>query len=609
MTMLFALGQLYERLAQTQTVPRFGYSLEKIGFCIVLDTAGGAREVLDLHTREAKKKPRPRMLAVPTSETRTSGIAPNTLWDKTSYVLGITAGKDTRTQREHEAFKTRHQTLLADTDDPGLRALRAFLDQWTPDQFGLPLFPEEMRDANVVFRFDDDRCFLHDRPAAQALWETEHGADDALNGACLVSGRHTSLTRLHTPIKGVWGAQTSGAPLVSFNFDALESYGHKKGANAPVGVATAFAYTTALNHLLATDSRNRLQIGDASTVFWAEASDDDPDAAEETAQVAEDCMAVLFGDADPDADTKIAEGRLRTVLEGIAQGRPLADVDPRVDAARFYILGLSPNAARLSVRFWLENTFGAFARHIGAHTRDLRLEPPPRHPHPSPWRLLLETAVQHKRENIPKQLAGELTRAILTGQRYPATLLSTLLMRLRSDGRVNDLRVALLKAIVARTHRLDPHPVTEEPPVSLDPDNTDPGYLLGRLFALYESVQRAALPGVKATVKDKFYGAASSTPQSVFPLIDRGSAPHLAKLRKEKPGLAITLERDIAAVMARMAPGADPFPRALPPAQQALFALGYYHQSYRPRKNADGASSAEAEGENASTTRTAATDA
>lgn len=580
MTILSALTRHYDHLAEAGTLPRLGYSLEKIAYCLVLDPSGAVQEVIDLQIREDKKKPRPRLVEVPSALPRTSGVAPNTLWDKSSYVLGVTAGKDSRTSREHAAFKALHQDLLAETTDPGLRALAAFLEQWAPDHFTPPLFPEDVLDRNLVFRFADDRCFLQERPAARDLLARHMAATETREVLCLVTGQRGPLARLHDPIKGVWGAQTSGARLVSFNFDALESYGARQGANAPVGVLTAFAYTTALNHLLAQDSRNRVQIGDATTVFWAEAvDDDDPQAAD----VAMEVFADLQNDRREEArqDATITESRVRTVVEAIAQGLPLAEVDPAVDAVRFYVLGLSPNAARLSVRFWLENTFGGFARALSAHAQDLRLEPPPRQESPSPWRLLLETAVQHKSKNIPPQLAGDLARAILTGQRYPATLLSTLLMRLRSDGQITDLRVALLKAVVARAHRLGPHPTTEDPPVSLDPDNTEPGYLLGRLFAMYENVQRAALHGVKATVKDKFYGAASSTPRSVFPMIDRGSVPHLAKLRKEKPGLAYTLEREIHQIMESMSPAGDPFPKALPPAQQALFALGYYHQSYR----------------------------
>lgn len=570
MTALAALARYYDRLAERGEAPPFGYTLEKVGYCLVIGGEGDAREVIRLAEGEGRKL-RPRLLAVPQPAKRTSGISANFLWDKASYVLGVTAGDGRRTAQEHAAFKLRQREMLAGTDDPGLRALLAFLDGWVPDRFLPPLFPDEMRDANVVFRLGSERGYLHERPAARMAW-ARRAAGDAEAALCLVSGERAPVARLHPAIKGVWGAQSSGASIVSFNLDAFTSYGHEQGANAPVGEPAAFAYTTALNRLLASGSPNRVQIGDASTAFWAEAAEG------EAAAVAEATFASALG---LEIDEQLQANKVRPILEGLARGVPMAELDPQVEAARFYVLGLSPNASRLSVRFWFEDSFGTFARHIAAHARDLRLDPPPRQERPSLWQLLIETATLRKSENIPPQLAGELLRAILSGQRYPATLLATLLMRLRADGDVSPLRVALLKAIVARNRRLDAIPETEEPPVSLDPDNTEPGYLLGRLFAAYEWAQHAALPGVKATVKDKFYGAASSTPQSVFPMVDRGAAPHLAKLRKEKPGLAVVIEREIAAIMARMSPGTDPFPRALPTAQQALFALGYYHQRSR----------------------------
>ncbi len=570
MTMLAALARHYERLAKQGEAPPFGYSLETIGWCVVIDRSGVPTGVVSL-ADDTTKRSRGRSLPVPSPVKRTSAVAANFLWDKTSYALGVTAGEGKRTAREHEAFKALHREALADEEDPGLAALLAFLDRWHPEAFAEPLFPSEMRDANVVFRFAEERGYLHDRPAAKAIWARRLADGGAPKAVCLVSGARAPFARLHPAVKGVWGAQSSGAPFLSFNCDAFESYGHEQGANAPVSERAAFAYATALNRLLAKDSRHRVQIGDASSVFWAEAEE------AEKAESAETIFGALLGGR---ADESLQAGKLRPVLEGIAQGRPLTDLDPKLAAGvRFYLLGLAPNAARLSVRFWFEGDFGRFADLYALHARDMALEPPPRERLPTVQRLAFETAARRKAENIPPQLGGELLRAILTGGRYPASLRATLLMRLRADGEITALRVALLKAAVARDRRLETSPTTKEPPVTYDPECREPGYLLGRLFATYEYAQQAALGrSVNATVKDKFYGAASSTPQSVFPLLDRGSQPHLARLRKERPGQAVNIEKQIGAIMERLDPDADPFPRALPPAQQALFALGYYHE-------------------------------
>lgn len=353
MTVLAALARYYDRLAEKGEAPPFGYSVEKIGWCLVIDGDGAPKQIIARIDGEGRKA-RPRPLSVPRPVKRTSGIASNFLWDKTSYVLGVTAAAGKRTVQEHEAFRVLHRDALAETDDAGLKALLRFLDRWSPEDFTAPLFPNEMRDGNVVFRFADEQGFLHDRVAARTIWAgraTEVGSEDAL---CLVSGERQPIARLHPSIKGVWGAQTAGASIVSFNLEAFTSYGNTQGANAPVGEQAAFAYTTALNRLLAQDSRNRIQIGDASTVFWAEAED------AESAEVAE----LVFGSTlGMPIDEAMQAGRVRPILEGIAKGRPLNQLDPKLaDGVRFYVLGLSPNAARLSVRFWVRGRVRASRR-------------------------------------------------------------------------------------------------------------------------------------------------------------------------------------------------------------------------------------------------------
>jgi len=424
-----------------------------------------------------------------------------------------------------------------------------------------------MKDQNIVFALESqrlDNIYIHSRPAARELWAKLAAASDkSLEAICLVSGEKAPVARLHPAIKGVWGAQSSGASIVSFNLDAFTSYGHEQGDNAPISEAAAFAYTTVLNRFLERDSGHRVQIGDASTVFWADGGD------RKAAEEAEDFFAGLMAIDDE----KIGNRGVKGTLEKIRAGRAAADVIAELPkGVRFCIIGLAPNAARLSIRFYLEDEFGTIARRYLEHVERLRVEPPPREAAPSVWRMLIETAVLRKSENIQPNLAGEWLRAILAGAPYPRTLLSTLIMRLRADHDVNALRVGMLKSVLVRNFEM-------EVPVALDPAFTDQGYLLGRLFALYEQVQSAALGrGVNATIKDKYYGAASAQPRKVFHLLESGSANHLSKIGKQKPGLKVVLERQIAAIMDLMEPGRDPFPTSLPDKGQALFGLGYYHQ-------------------------------
>ena len=424
-----------------------------------------------------------------------------------------------------------------------------------------------MKDQNIVFALESERLRdirIHDRPAARALWASVSAEGEKSEAACLVTGERGPIARLHPAIKGVWGAQTSGASIVSFNLNAFTSYGHEQGDNAPVSEAAAFAYTTALNRFLERGSGHRVQIGDASTVFWADVSD------AKIAGEAEGLFAALLG-ADT-VDEGVQAKKVGAILQAVREGRPIVDFTPDLpQGVRFFVLGLAPNAARLSMRFYLEDDFGAIAERFLAHVARMRIEPPPRDDRPSIWRLLVETAVQRKSENVPPILAGEWLRAILTGASYPLTLLSTLLMRLRADHDVNGLRAAVLKAVLIRNFAM-------EVPVSLDVENRDLGYLLGRLFAAYEYAQTQALGGrVNATIRDQYYGTASATPRAVFPLLQRKATHHLSRLRKDKPGLAVNLDRRIGEIFEL----ADPellFVPTLSAQHQALFAIGYYHQ-------------------------------
>lgn len=561
MSILASLVRAYDRL---HDAPAIGYSAEKIGFIISLNADGTVAHIVDLRAGEGKKKTAPSMM-VPQAVKRTVAIAPNFLWDKTSYVLGVTAGEGKRSAAEHAEFVARHREALQQQADEGLNAFARFLEKWSPVQFTGPLWPDEMKDQNVAFYLEAERLegtMIHDRPAARDLWATLSNSDEAAQQICLVTGEAGPVARLHPSIKGVWGGQSSGGAIVSFNLDAFASYGHEQGDNAQVSEVAAFKYTTALNRFLSSDSGQRVQIGDASTVFWADSAD------AELAGEAESIFAQLMDPGTLDAD---ATSRIADKLTRIRNGMPLRNIEPELGGVRFHVLGLAPNAARISIRFYYEDSFGALTRNYQRYLQDMALEPQPREEFPPLWRYLVELAVLGKRENIPPNLAGEWMRAILSGNRYPMTLLSTVLLRIRADGDVGALRVAVLRALLVRNFK-------KEAPVALDTENTNRGYLLGRLFAVYERAQLAALGDVNASIRDKFYGSASAQPRKVFHMLDSGSQNHFSKLGKQSPGYRIVLERTLGTIMDQMEPGGDPFPASLSAEEQALFGLGYYHQ-------------------------------
>lgn len=586
MTILQSLARQYERMLENDEVPAQGYSREKIGWYLELDAEGTPLGLHRLGAPDEKGKHRPQIMAVPSPVKRTVGIAPNFLWDKTAYVLGVVRGEEKtdagkrvfptqgkRTADEHAAFVERHRTALADSEGEGLSALLTFLEAWTPEQFEERGFDPEALDENIVFRLKGDRGFLHQRPAARAVWLAA-GASGAASAQCLITGQTSPIARLHPSIKGVMGAQSSGASLVSFNLgdkanpsSPSSSYGKAQGDNAPVSEAAAFSYGAALNAMLAKGSPRSTRIGDAAVAFWAEVG------------AVEQAMSFAF---DPGKVEKDEGEQLRALMGRVAQGRALRDeADTLLAETRIHILGLSPNAARLAVRFWHTGSFSDFARHVMQHWTDLSLDPPAFKSDPAAWALLYEIAAQRKAENIPPTIGGALVRAILTGGAYPRPLLGAVLTRVRAGDDINGPRAAIIKACLTRDARLNPAQSKREVPVALDRTEENEGYLLGRLFAVLETAQHLALGKVNATIRDRFFASASATPAGTFPTLLRNANPHLAKLRKgEKSGLGVWLEREIAEILDKMGTA---MPTSLNIEDQGRFVIGYYHQRFTKR--------------------------
>ena len=578
---LGALANYYDRLAADRTstkIPPIGYSYENISYVLVL-AQDGAPLRLEPHLDHSGKKPRPKKVIVPQTE-RTSGVKAKFLWDNPSYVFGRSL-KSKRCDDEHGAFKTLHERLLGGSDDAALNAVLSFLQGWRPERLeSLPGSETLLEDdnANIVFRLDGQWRFSHESDAAAQIWQQEFGKDNVSPGVCLLSGEETAIANLHPVIKGVRDAQTRGACIVSFNLDAFSSFGKDGGSNAPVAANKVYAYTLALNHMLASE-RQKVQIADATTVFWAEAPTHE-DAAE-----AEDMWASFSSDRFTDKGETM---QLNSILDQIAKGTPLREMKPRPVSpdTKFYVLGLSPNAARIAIRFWQANTFEYVADNLLQHYLDLRIEPQPWKRPPSMWRLLIETSAQRKSENIPPTLAGPVMRAILSGQPYPQTLFGKVLARIRSDHDVNGLRAAILKACLVRKRReLWGNQQRDNELVSLDKSESNEAYRLGRLFAVLETAQRAALGNINATIRDRFYASASATPAAVFPMLLRNSKNHLANLRrgraadwvKDAPKTGWWLDKEIGGILDGFGPG---FPRAFAIEDQGRFAIGYYHQRF-----------------------------
>lgn len=574
---LQALKGYYDRLAGdsgNDSIPMLGFARQKIHFCLVLDREGNLVGENDLRIKEGNKTFIPELI-VPEPVIRSGlTIRANFLWDNSGYVLGAdNKEKPDRVVEKFQEFKKIQRTICEGLEDEGIIAVLRFLDKWKPEKApDLPTW-KEMAGLNLVFRLDGEAHFIHERQAVRDRWiKFNIGNSSESQGMCLITGTDGSIARLHRPIKGVPGSQTSGAALVSFNLDAFKSYGKDRNFNAPIGEDSAFAYCTALNWLLRRESRQKIQIGDAMIVFWTERK-----------SVAENLFADLFdtdlGTAEDEAEDKSALRDLKAIVEAAREGRILdALEEPGVP---FYLLALSPNASRLSVRFWQVSTVGEIVGNIASHFRQIEVvksfasEPK----YPSARTLLRETVSRNdsskaweKDKKVSPLLAGAFIRSVLTGEPYPQNLLPILLMRIRTDQTVNYLRAALIKACLVRNFS------NREVSVSLDKENTNIGYRLGRLFALFERIQAEANPGINSTIRDKYFGSAAATPRNIFPMLVNLAQQHLGKLRRDtdKKGYALSYDAKIEEIVGALPAGA--LPAFLDPETQGLFAVGYYHQ-------------------------------
>ena len=562
---LQALTQLFEDLAQQGKIGRPGWSPAKISYALCLDETGELTYVVPMLREEQvgkKTQLRPTPMGLPVVATGRTGLSlkPNFLWDNSSYLLGVDEkGKPERSRACFCACAELHHRLLDDVDSPIARAILAYFDTWQPEKAQehtalADCWQELMKGGNLIFRVNGS--FAQDDPAIRSAWDDAYGNVQGEKQQCLVTGKLDVAESVHPLIKGVTGAQSSGAAIVSFDKPAFRSYGKEQSLNAPVGKYAAFAYTAALNYLLA-DKQNVHRIGDTTIVCWAEGAEP---------QYSLFAGLSLFGDTLPEG---LSDRDLHSALKNLAQGLPCEEL--KLDPQRpFYILGLAPNAARLSVRFFCRNSFGTLMKNVNDHHQRMeivgkRFEVTPL------WAMLRETVNQNTTDKSPSPaMAGATARAIFLGTAYPASLLEATMLRIRAEREITPGRAAILKAYYLRnSNDLCPKEVLT---VSLNETSTNIPYTLGRLFAVYEALQESANPGINTTIKDKYFNSASATPATIFPILDNLSQKHLRKL---DTGLRITYDRQIGALK-NVLGESNPARLSLP--EQGSFNLGYYHQ-------------------------------
>lgn len=568
---LQALAKHYENLAAEGKVSKEGWCEAKVSYAIELMPDGKVKGFISLKTEEERGKKKvwvstTRM--VPQMVTRSSGVSSNFLCDNSKYMLGF--DKDGSSKRVLECFqaaKEKHLELLEQAEGEMAASIKAFFETWNPEKEEEKLKESEIWEAltdggNLIFYMNG--CEAQEDEEIKELWNEKQnscdGEEGGNTGICLVTGKKAEISRIHRTIKGVPGAQSSGAALVSFNAPAFESYGKEQSYNAPVGKYAEFAYTTALNYLLS--QRNyTFQLGDTMVVYWAENGQ----------KAYQDVFSFALVPTVDNRET------IREILDCIKKDQPIKVEDIEMDSEqRFYILGLAPNAARLSVRFFYQDSFGKILEHISEHYERMKIVQPSweTREYMSIRDMLMETVNQNSRDKSPiPNMAAMVMQAVLSGGRYPASLYTDTLIRIRADQGERKLswgRTAILKAYLIRNTNWK-EGVNY---MGLNKENSEQPYLLGRLFAVLEFIQKDTNPGIKATIRDRYFNSACATPASVFPILIKLMNSHIKKLERDNLGAKISYENQLTEIMGKL----DEFPRRLTLEEQGKFDLGYYHQ-------------------------------
>ena len=568
---LLALKEYYDRKAQDGSMARDGWLNGSIDFLVDLDEDGNPTGISDLRELDGKKL-LSRRIDVPNVGKQAlkhsnSGKDANLLWDNAGFVFGLGDKGNTRLESMIDVINQ----WFPNSKDIGVNSVIAFLDKGLKDRSHFdpllkhPEYGNLLSDGGpkISFRVSATSYrMVIDSPEVSKALENVGKQSDSENdyiGTCLISGEENCVIEATHPVtKGVWGAQTSGACLVSFNKDSFNSYNKTQSFNAPVSKIVASQYSKALNTLL--ESRKQsIHIGDSTIVFWSQRKSE-----------FEEDFTFFFNEPEKD-NPEIGTEKIRELVSSIHTGAYSSeDVNNR-----FFILGLSPNAARVSIRFWHVGTIEEYSKRIRQYFDDFKIVKPSTEPeYYSIWRILVNIAVQDKSDNIPPNLAGEFIRSIIEGTPYPDTLLQAVLRRIRSDkdNRVKPVRAAIIKAYLNRYYHFHNNPNFKEVNIALDVNQNSAGYQLGRLFAVLEKIQEEANPGTNTTIRERFYGSACSCPVTVFPNLMRLKNHHLAKM--ESKGRVVYFEQLLGSVVGNL----NDFPSNLTLHQQGLFAVGYYHQ-------------------------------
>lgn len=569
--LLQSLVKLYEAWAEKGEIEKLGWNPVKISYGVSLDEEGNVDEIIHLKTNAPKgNKEIPSLISLPMPVKRSVGVASNFLYDNSTYVFGYdNSNKPDRAKQCFDCFRNVGNKVLENSDDEFSTVIKKFLQK---DYSEFENLSDLLTELNCTETTVDDILnkganlllmplgkFPTDSKAICESWNSYYEHSDAPKGVCLVTGKDDHIAKLHPVIKNIRGAQAAGASLVSFNATAFDSYGKENGYNAPVSEYAAFAYTSALNKLVS-DNDHRVFSGDTTVVCWTEDGE----------SAYQDVFAGIFN-----SDDEVKQKDLHDTIVSIVNGNEVKwEGIPLNPSNNFYILGISPNSARLSVRFFIQNTFGKVMENLLKNQQRMEMVKPgfEKFNYIPLWRILGETVNKKSRDKKCKpHLAGDVLNSIINDYNYPSTLYYGILGRISAEQNINWVKASVLKAYLLKNYEST---YKEEITVDYNENSNNKAYLLGVLFSNLEEIQNTANPGIKSTIRDRYFTAASSTPSRVFPILIDLAQNHIKKI--PNVGAKVNCQKMLTETMSKLG---DKFPNRLKLDEKGMFQLGYYQRT------------------------------
>lgn len=593
-----ALCEYADKQGGADNIPE-GFAEQDIHYRIILSPEGelldivpaGYEDIIKGKNGKEKTVMRPENAVLPVRTQKTS-IDSNYIEHRPLYIFGLNYAEDkftpddntNKAKKSHEAFVSHELEFFDGLDSPICIAYRKFIEKWNPEnEKEHPALVQHKKDyKNSYFGFcfgigceklEEDEQFRN-KYIQTYRQNSMDKIDSAEPAVCGITGERLPLARIHDKIKFP-GGQSSGCQLVCMKENAYESYGKVQSFNSSISETAMKKYTSMLNKLLS-DRNHHAAIDDMVIVYFAMKNNDEAECSSFLSFLGNTAFdpnekAITAEEAEAEVGNVLQNSKRGLVSDMDAVGNIESDPD-----VTFYIVGFTPNSARISQKFIYRDKFGNLMKNAEKHQRDLKInESSGRSVY---FRDIAKELVSPKStgEKAPSPLMTDIMLAAFYGTPYPDGLLAAIVRRVKTDSnddksqyiKLNDIRAGIIKACLNRKYK------REEITMAWNDENKNQAYICGGLFAIYEVIQKEASGGtLNRTITDSYFASACSRPASVFPKLGMLAMNHMRKISEMS---YIRFNRLIEQLMDDIE---GEFPATLSIDDQGRFIVGYYQMN------------------------------